>query len=200
MAVAISRPTRSSAATDMTTRAKQSGGTWTLNGSRWISNGGEATSTSSTPGSATIPAQSIGALIVEERPGVSFGAQEKLMGFRGIPSADVIFDDVRVPTKPRRRSGGFAGCSRSSPSSVSATPIGLAIAQAALDRTVAYVQGGASSASRSSNSRPSSDPRGHGARGRGGRQLLVRAAAHAGTGLPDPFSIGRETPPADVAR
>ena len=58
-------------------RAEQSAA-WTLNGSRWISNGGEDdlylvyTRLSDDPGS-----KGIGALIVEKRrPGVSFGAQE----------------------------------------------------------------------------------------------------------------------------
>jgi alkylation response protein AidB-like acyl-CoA dehydrogenase len=100
MAVAISEPDAGSAATDLTTRAKLASGTYTLNGTkRWISNGGEAdvylvyTRLSDEPG-----AKGIGALIVEaDRPGVSFGAQERLMGFRGIPSADINFDDVEVP-------------------------------------------------------------------------------------------------------
>ena len=29
--------------------------------------------------------------------GVSFGKPEVLMGFRGVPSTDIYFDDVRVP-------------------------------------------------------------------------------------------------------
>ena len=62
-----------------------------LNGTkRWISNGGHADHylvycrLSDEPG-----AKGIGAIIVARptRPGVSFGAQERLMGFRGIPSA-----------------------------------------------------------------------------------------------------------------
>src|SRR5205823_6439446 len=92
MAVAISEPDAGSAATDLTTHAKFSSGSFLLNGAkRWISNGGEAdlylvyTRLSDEPG-----ARGIGALIVEkDRAGVSFGAQEKLMGFRGIPSADI---------------------------------------------------------------------------------------------------------------
>ena len=31
------------------------------------------------------------------RPGLSFGAQEELMGFRGVPSADIFLDNVTVP-------------------------------------------------------------------------------------------------------
>ena len=43
-------------------------------------------------------AHRIGAVFVENgTPGLTFGAAESLMGFRGIPSADVYFDNVRVP-------------------------------------------------------------------------------------------------------
>ena len=41
--------------------------------------------------------QGIGAVYVpRDTPGVSFGKRETLMGFRGVPSADIFFDDVRV--------------------------------------------------------------------------------------------------------
>jgi len=100
MAVAISEPDAGSAATDMLTRAKLANGSYTVNGvKRWISNGSEAdyyflyTRLTDEPGS-----RGIGAIVVEaDRPGVSYGTREKLMGFRGIPSADIIFDDVVVP-------------------------------------------------------------------------------------------------------
>jgi butyryl-CoA dehydrogenase len=42
----------------------------------------------------------IGGLLVEKgMPGFSFGKQEKFMGLRGMPSCDLIFDNVRVPKK-----------------------------------------------------------------------------------------------------
>jgi butyryl-CoA dehydrogenase len=195
MAVAISEPDAGSAATDMTTRAKQSDGTWTLNGSkRWISNGGEAdlylvyTRLSDDPG-----AKGIGALIVEkDRPGVSFGAQEKLMGFRGIPSADVIFDDVRVPDENLVVGpGGFRQLFQIfSIERLGNTTMSLAIAQAALDRTVAYVQ------ERRQFGKPLIEFQAVQMtladmvlEVEAARQLLVRAAANAGTGLPDPFEV-----------
>jgi alkylation response protein AidB-like acyl-CoA dehydrogenase len=43
-------------------------------------------------------AKGIGAVCVElEREGLTFGNSESLMGFRGIPSADIYFDNVEVP-------------------------------------------------------------------------------------------------------
>ncbi|MGO2762082.1 MAG: acyl-CoA dehydrogenase family protein, partial [Microbacterium gubbeenense] len=89
MAVGISEPDAGSAATDMKTRGTpgENGGV-VLNGSkRWISNGGEADlylvycRLSDAPGS-----KGIGAVVVEKGDdGFTFGAQERLMGFRGIP-------------------------------------------------------------------------------------------------------------------
>src|SRR5690606_31949928 len=100
MAVAISEPDAGSAATDMRTTAKPVDNGFILNGTkRWISNGGEADlylvycRLSDAPGS-----KGIGAVVIDkDMPGVSFGKPERLIGFRGIPSADVIMEDVFVP-------------------------------------------------------------------------------------------------------
>ena len=108
MAIGISEPDAGSAATDMRTKARLEGDEYVLNGSkRWISNGGHANEylvycrLSDAPG-----AKGIGAIrVAKGTPGFSFGAPEKLMGFRGIPSADLYFDDVRVPVRQPRHPG-----------------------------------------------------------------------------------------------
>lgn len=146
MAVGISEPDAGSAATDMVTRAEVHGDTVVVRGlKRWISNGGDADRylvycrMDDTPG-----ARGIGAVIVEaDRTGVSFGARERLMGFRGLPSADVILDDVEVPVANVvvRPPDGFRQLfSMFSIERLGNTTMSLAIGQAALDRTVAYVQ------------------------------------------------------------
>lgn len=145
MAVAISEADAGSAATDMRTRAMLTGDGYVVNGSkRWISNGGEAdqyllyTRLSDAPGSA-----GIGALVVDKSmPGVSFGAPERLMGFRGIPSADIYFDDVLVPSENLVVPAGqfkklFTAFSIER---LGNATMSLAIGQAALDRSAAYVQ------------------------------------------------------------
>ena len=99
VAVAMSEPEAGSALTDLKTRAVLDGDTITLNGTkRWCSGGGHADAyvvyckLSDDPG-----AKGIGAVLVEkDAPGLSFGPNEHLMGFRGIPSADLNFDDCRV--------------------------------------------------------------------------------------------------------
>ena len=145
MAVAISEPDAGSAATDMTTKAIRTDEGVVVNGmKRWISNGSEADvyltycRMSDAPGS-----KAIGAVLVEaDRPGMSFGAREKLMGFRGIPSADIFYDQVVVPEENvvaeagafKKLFGAFTI------ERLGNTTMSLAIGQEALDRTVAYVQ------------------------------------------------------------
>jgi alkylation response protein AidB-like acyl-CoA dehydrogenase len=195
MAVAISEPDAGSAATDMTTRAKLANGAFTVNGAkRWISNGGEAdyyflyARLSDDAG-----ARGIGALVVEaDRPGVSFGAREKLMGFRGIPSADVIFDDVVVP---EANLVVPAGKFRTLFTTFSIERLGnatmsLAIGQAALDRTVEYVQ------QRMQFGKPLIEFQAVQMvladmvlDVEAARLLVDRAAQSAGTGLPDPLQV-----------
>ena len=100
VAVAMSEPDAGSALTDLKTTARIEGGQIVLNGQkRWSSGSGHSGGyvvycrMSDAPGAA-----GIGAVYVEkETPGVSFGQPEQLLGFRGIPSADIFLDDVRAP-------------------------------------------------------------------------------------------------------
>lgn len=145
MAVAISEPDAGSAATDMRTNAKRVDGGYVLNGTkRWISNGGEADQylvycrLSDAPGS-----KGIGAVVVgRDVEGISFGAAERLIGFRAIPSADIVFEDVFVPEEdlvvPAGDFGKLFGVF--SIERLGNTTMSLAIGQEALDRTVQYVQ------------------------------------------------------------
>jgi butyryl-CoA dehydrogenase len=102
VAIAMSEPAAGSALTDLTTRADVQGDQVVLNGTkRWCSGGGHADGYlvycrfSDEPG-----AKAIGAVYVEKgSKGLSFGRPEHLMGFRGVPSSDIYFDNVRVPMK-----------------------------------------------------------------------------------------------------
>lgn len=102
VAVSMSEPEAGSALTDLKTSAVQFGDEFVINGTkRWCSGGGHADGyvvycrMSDDPG-----AKGIGAVFVEnDAPGLSFGSNEDLMGFRGIPSSDLYFDDCRVPAE-----------------------------------------------------------------------------------------------------
>jgi alkylation response protein AidB-like acyl-CoA dehydrogenase len=145
MAVAISEPDAGSAATDMRTTAKPTESGFVLNGSkRWISNGGEADQylvycrLNDAPG-----AKGIGAVVVEKYSvGFSHGPPERLIGFRGIPSADLYFDNLVVPDEnvvvPAGSFNKLFGVF--SIERLGNTTMSLAIGQEALNRTVKYVQ------------------------------------------------------------
>jgi butyryl-CoA dehydrogenase len=102
VAIAMSEPAAGSALTDLKTNARIEGDEVVLNGSkRWCSGGGHADGyvvyckMSDEPG-----AKSIGAVYVEKgTEGMTFGRPEHLMGFRGVPSSDIFFDNVRLPLK-----------------------------------------------------------------------------------------------------
>ena len=196
IALAISEPDAGSAATDLTTRAKYADGNYTVNGGkRWTTNGSEADAylvyarLSDEPG-----AKGIGALIVEaDRPGVSFGAPERLMGFRGIPSADVRFDDVVVPAENLvvRAGAGFASLFKAfSIERLGNSTMSLAIGQAALDRTISYVQErvqfGKQLIEFQNVQMTLADMI---MQVEAARLLIYRAAKTAGTGLPDPLEV-----------
>ena len=144
-AVAMSEPDAGTALTDLKTRAVEDGDGFVLNGQkRWCSGGGHAdayivyTKLSDAPG-----AKGIGALWVEkERDGISFGPREQLMGFRGIPSADIFFEDVRVPKENLIvPAGGFKQLMEAFDlERCGNATMCLAIAQSALDQALAYVQ------------------------------------------------------------
>lgn len=95
----LSESEAGSDAAAMRTKAVRAEGGWILNGSKkWISNAGESefytvlASTDPTKG-----AKGISAFVVEKSDkGLSFGAHEKKMGFRGSPTREVYFDDVRL--------------------------------------------------------------------------------------------------------
>jgi alkylation response protein AidB-like acyl-CoA dehydrogenase len=102
IAVAMSEPNAGSALTDLKTQAETSNGTITLNGQkRWCSGGGHADGyVVYARMSDDMGSKAIGAVYVEkDTKGLSFGEPEKLMGFRGIPSADIFLDNVQVPAE-----------------------------------------------------------------------------------------------------
>lgn len=140
IAVAISEPDAGSAATDLQIRAETRGGEVVLNGAkRWCSGAGRAEQ-------YLVYARfedGIGAVLVDkEAVGLSFGPQERLMGFRGIPSADMFFQDVRVPAgRVIVAAGGFRNLFTAfSIERLGNATMSLAIGQACLDRSAAYVQ------------------------------------------------------------
>jgi butyryl-CoA dehydrogenase len=193
IAVAISEPGAGSAATDATTSARIEGDEVVINGAkRWSSGAGFSEKYlvyvrfDGTPGS-----KGIGAVMVDkDAPGLSFGTQEELMGFRGIGSADMYFSDVRVPVEDVIvPAGGFSLLfSAFSIERLGNSTMSLAVGQTALDRSKDYVL------TREQFGKPIADFQLVQAsiadmvvQVEAARLLIYRAALHAGHGFPPPL-------------
>jgi alkylation response protein AidB-like acyl-CoA dehydrogenase len=140
----LSESEAGSDATALKTKAERTSAGWLLNGSKkWISNAGVSefytviAQTDSSKGS-----KGITAFIVEKSdPGISFGAPEKKMGFRGSPTREVYFDNIEISDD--RRIGevgkGFAiAMDTLDHTRVTIAAQALGIAQGALDAAEKY--------------------------------------------------------------
>ena len=128
----------------MKTKAVRRGDSWILNGSKkWISNAGHSdfytvlASTDPTQGS-----KGITAFIVEKSDsGVSFGAHEKKMGFRGSPTREVYFDNVEIGLERQlgKEGEGFGIAMRTlDHTRITIAAQALGIAQGAFDYATRY--------------------------------------------------------------
>jgi butyryl-CoA dehydrogenase len=193
IAVSISEPNAGSAATDATTRAHIDGDEVVLNGTkRWCSGAGYSEKyLAYVRFGERKGAGGMGAVLVDkDAPGLSFGPQEELMGFRGIGSADIVLEDVRVPvTDVIVPEGGFRNLFTAfSIERLGNSTMSLAVGQTALDRTARYVQertqfGKAIVEFQTVHSALADMI----VQVEAARLLIYRAAANAGTGVPSPL-------------
>lgn len=145
VAVSMSEPGAGTALTDLSTRGFIEGDHVVIKGTkRWCSGSGHSdaylvyTRLSDAPG-----AKGIGAVLVEKgMAGLSFGEPETLMGFRGVPSADIFLDDVKVPVgNIVVPAGGFAKLMEAFDlERCGNATMALAQASGALEDVLAYVQ------------------------------------------------------------
>jgi butyryl-CoA dehydrogenase len=145
VAVSMSEPDAGTALTDLKTRGVIDGDMVTVSGTkRWCSGGGHSdaylvyTRLSDAPG-----AKGIGAVLIEKgTAGLSFGDSETLMGFRGVPSADIFLDNVKVPVgNIVVPAGGFAKLMEAFDlERCGNATMALAQASGALEDVLAYVQ------------------------------------------------------------
>ena len=140
----LSESEAGSDAVALKTKAERTSAGWLLNGSKkWISNAG--VSEFYTVIAQTDPSKGskgITAFIVEKSdPGISFGAPEKKMGFRGSPTREVYFDNIELSDD--RRIGevgkGFAiAMDTLDHTRITIAAQALGIAQGALDAAEKY--------------------------------------------------------------
>ncbi len=145
VAVAMSEPDAGSALTDLKTTAKHQDGQIILNGTkRWCTGGGSA------DGyvvycrlSDAMGAKGVGAVYVPDgAAGLTFGAREELMGFRGTTTADIFLDNVQVPVDHLIvPAGGFPKLMEAFDlERCGNATMCLGLAAGALEDTLAYVQ------------------------------------------------------------
>ena len=145
IAVSMSEPEAGSALTDLTTKAEIIGNKVILNGQkRWCSGAGHADAyVVYCRMSEDIGAKGIGAVLLEKNTkGFTFGKNESHMGFRGVPSADMFFENVELPIEniivP---AGGFKKLMEAFDlERCGNTTMSLACAQSAYDFVLKYVQ------------------------------------------------------------
>ncbi len=95
----LTEPGAGSDAASLKTRAVKEGDSYVLNGSKaFISGGGTSDVYVVMARTSDDGARGISCFVVEkDTPGLSFGAQEKKLGWHSQPTAAVMFDDCRIP-------------------------------------------------------------------------------------------------------
>ncbi|MEU5209886.1 acyl-CoA dehydrogenase family protein [Streptomyces sp. NPDC020742] len=143
-AYCLSEPSSGSDAASLTTRAtRESGGSWTLSGTKaWTTHGGVADFYTVLARTGDRGAHGITAFLVPgDAEGLSAAAPERKMGMKGSPTAQLHFDNVHVPDA--RRLGdegqGFAiALSALDSGRLGIAACAIGVAQAALDEALAY--------------------------------------------------------------
>ena len=130
------------------TTARRDGGDYVVNGTKtWISNGIEGGIFAllvKTDAAAQPRHQGMSMLLAEKGPGFRVGRKLEKLGYKGIDSAELVFEDYRVPAD--RLIGGVEGRGMACAISglelgrINVAARGVGIAQAALDESVKYVQ------------------------------------------------------------
>jgi alkylation response protein AidB-like acyl-CoA dehydrogenase len=141
----LTEPGAGSDAANLSTRARRDGGHYVLDGTKaFISGGGVSDIYVVMARTGEGGSQGISCIVVEKgTPGLTFGAQEKKLGWKTQPTAMVIFDNCRVPVSNRVGAEGqgfkiaMAGLDGGR-LNIGACSVGGA--QFCLDRTVDYMK------------------------------------------------------------
>ena len=141
----LTEPGSGSDAAALRTRAEQDGNMWKLNGAKaFISGGGHSDLYLTMVRTGEDGPKGVSAVLVEDgTPGLSFGANERKMGWRAQPTSQVQFDDCKIPANHLlgEEGAGFkyamAGLDGGR-LNIAASALGAA--QAALEKALQYAQ------------------------------------------------------------
>lgn len=145
-AYALSETHAGSDAAALSTKARLDGDEYVVNGTKaWITHAGEADFYTTMVRTSDTGSAGISCLLVDAAtPGLAAAKPERKMGLTGSTTAQLMFDDARVPAS--RLIGGEGEGLKIALSSLSSGRLGIAacavgLAQAALDEAVAYAKG-----------------------------------------------------------
>ena len=143
---ALTEPGAGSDAASIVTRAERDGDSYIINGRKmWITNGSVGdvyvifAKTDADAGHRGVSAF----VMPRETPGFSVGRDEKLLGLRGSPTSELIFDNVRVPAENRlgEEGEGFrVAMVTLDEARLNCSAMALGVAGAALDLAVDYAK------------------------------------------------------------
>jgi alkylation response protein AidB-like acyl-CoA dehydrogenase len=141
----LTEPDAGSDAGALRTRAERDGDEYVLNGTKQFISGAGASSTYVVMArTGDTGSQGISAIVVAaDTPGLSFGPNEKKMGWNAQPTRQVIFDNLRVPVANRlgAEGDGFAIAMKGlNGGRVNVGACSIGGAQWALDQSVAYLK------------------------------------------------------------
>jgi alkylation response protein AidB-like acyl-CoA dehydrogenase len=140
----LSEPGAGSDAAALATRAVRNGGNYVLNGQKQFISGAGASDLylvmARTGGEG--PSGVSALLVPADTDGISFGANERKMGWNAQPTRAVMFEDARVPVENRlgAEGGGFkVAMTGLDAGRLNIAACSLGGAQCALDKTLAYM-------------------------------------------------------------
>jgi alkylation response protein AidB-like acyl-CoA dehydrogenase len=147
-AMALTEPRGGSDLAHLTTSAARDGDEWVINGAKtWITNArrsGLIALLCRTDPAAQPPHTGISILLTEKVPGLTVGADLPKLGYKGVESCELFFDDCRVPAEavlggePGR---GFEQMMRGlEVGRINVAARATGVAKAALDDALAYAQ------------------------------------------------------------
>jgi alkylation response protein AidB-like acyl-CoA dehydrogenase len=150
-AICITEPSAGSAASEMTTRADRRGNGFVINGRKhWITGGGVSRLhlVFARVFDESGKEEGVGGFLAfrDETQGLKIGKREPAMGLRGIPEAEIIFEEMKLPADalvlpPRGLKKGFADLMNAyNGQRIGAATVALGLAEGAYEQALGYTK------------------------------------------------------------
>jgi alkylation response protein AidB-like acyl-CoA dehydrogenase len=145
--LALTEPDAGTDLQGIRTRAVRQGDRYVVNGTKtWISNGIEGAAFAvlvKTDPAATPPRKGMSMFIFEKGPGFGVSRRLEKLGYKGIDSAELVFDNLEVPATnllAAEGQGFYLAVSGLELGRINVAARGVGVAKAALDESVRYAQ------------------------------------------------------------